>query len=57
MVAEAACILDPQAAWVRSTTTEAKIQALVDRGLLQPKAGVEWKAAAGEQFPSEDVKE
>jgi hypothetical protein len=34
MVAEAACILDPQAVWVRTTMTEAKIQVLVDRGLL-----------------------
>jgi hypothetical protein len=37
--------------------TEAKIQALVDRGLLRPKTEVEWRAAAGEDFPSEDVKE
>jgi hypothetical protein len=37
--------------------TEDKIQALVDRGLLRPKAEVEWKAAAGELFPTEDVKE
>jgi hypothetical protein len=29
----------------------------VDRGLLQPKTEVEWRAAAGEEFPSEDVKE
>jgi hypothetical protein len=36
---------------------EAKIQALVDRGLLRPKAEVEWKDAAGEEFPTEDVKE
>jgi hypothetical protein len=36
---------------------EAKIQALVNHGLLRPKAKVEWRAAAGEQFPSEDVKE
>jgi hypothetical protein len=36
---------------------EAKIQALADRGLLRPKAEVEWKAAAGEEFPTEDVKE
>jgi hypothetical protein len=57
MAMEAACIPDPQAAWVRSTMTEAKIQALVDHGLLRPKAEVEWRAAAGEQFPSEDVKE
>jgi hypothetical protein len=28
--------------------TEAKIQALVDRGLLQLKAEVKWKAAVGE---------
>jgi hypothetical protein len=37
--------------------TEAKIQALVDRGLLRLKTEVEWRAAAGEEFPSEDVKE
>jgi hypothetical protein len=53
----AASIPDPQAAWVRSTMTEAKIQALVNRGLLQPKEEVEWRATAGEQFLSEDVKE
>jgi hypothetical protein len=40
MVAEAACIPDPQAVWIRSTMTEAKIQALVDRGLLRLKAEV-----------------
>jgi hypothetical protein len=57
MAAEAPCIADPQAAWVRLTMTEAKIQALVDRGLLQQKTEVEWRAAAGEDFPSEDVKE
>jgi hypothetical protein len=57
MAAEAACIPDPQAVWVRSTMTEAKIQALVDHGLLPSKAEVEWMAAAGEQFPSEDIKE
>jgi hypothetical protein len=37
--------------------TETKIQALVDRRLLRPKAEVEWKATAGEEFPTEDVKE
>jgi hypothetical protein len=37
--------------------TEAKIQSLVDRGLLRPKAEVEWKAVVGEEFPTEDVKE
>jgi hypothetical protein len=57
MAAEAACIPDPQAAWVRSTMTEAKIQALVGRGLLRPKTELEWRATAGEEFPSEDVKE
>jgi hypothetical protein len=57
MVAEAACIPDLRTAWVRSTMTEDKIQALVDRGVLRPKAEVEWRAAAGEEFPSEDVKE
>jgi hypothetical protein len=57
MVVEAACIPDPRTTWVRSTMTEAKIQALVDRGLLRPKAEVEWRAAAGEEFLSEYVKE
>jgi hypothetical protein len=57
MAAEAACIPDSQAVWVRSMMAEAKIQALVDPGLLRPKAEVEWRAAAGEQFLSEDVKE
>jgi hypothetical protein len=57
MAAEAASIPDPQTAWVRSTMTKAKIQALVNRGLLQPKEEVEWRAAAGEQFPSNNVKE
>jgi hypothetical protein len=57
MAAEAACVPDPRAAWVRSTMTEAKIQALVDRGLLRPKTEVELRAAAGEEFLSEDVKE
>jgi hypothetical protein len=50
MAAEAACIPDTQAALIRSTMTEAKIQALVDRGLLRPKAEVEWRAAAGSNF-------
>jgi hypothetical protein len=29
----------------------------MDCRLLRPKVEVEWRAAAGEQFPSEDVKE
>jgi hypothetical protein len=57
MAVETACIPDSQAAWVRSTMTKAKIQALVDRGLLRSKTEVEWRAAVGEDFPSEDVKE
>jgi hypothetical protein len=57
MAAEAASIPDPQTAWARSMMTEAKIQALVNCGLLRPKVEVEWRAAAGVEFPSEDVKE
>jgi hypothetical protein len=57
MAAEAAPIPDPHTVWVQSTMTEAKIQALVDRRLLWPKAEVEWKAAVGGEFPTEDVKE
>jgi hypothetical protein len=56
MAAEAACIPDPQTAWVRSTMIEVKIQALVDRGVLRPKEEVEWRAASREEFTSEDVK-
>jgi hypothetical protein len=29
----------------------------VDRGLLRPKTEVEWRAAIGEEFSSEDIKE
>jgi hypothetical protein len=57
MAVAAAPIPDPRAVWVRSTMTEAKIQALVDRGLLRLKVEVEWKAAVEEEFPTEDVKE
>jgi hypothetical protein len=35
MAAEGASIPDPQAAWVRSMMTEAKIQALVEHGLVE----------------------
>jgi hypothetical protein len=37
--------------------TEEKIQALVDRGLLRPKAEVEWKVPTSEGFLMEDDKE
>jgi hypothetical protein len=57
MVVEALSILDPRTVWDRLTMTEAKIQSLVDRGLLRPKEEVEWKEAVGEEFPTEDVKE
>jgi hypothetical protein len=57
MAAEAAPVPVSRTVWVRSMMTEAKIQALVDRRLLRPKAEVEWKTAVGEEFPTEDVKE
>jgi hypothetical protein len=57
MVVEALPILDPRTVWVPSTMTEAKIQSLVDRGLLSPKEEMEWKATVGEEFPTKDVKE
>jgi hypothetical protein len=41
MAAETASIPDPQTMWVQSTMTEAKIQALVNRGLLRPKEEVD----------------
>jgi hypothetical protein len=57
MAVEAASIPDLHTSWVRSTMTEAKIHALLDRGLLWLKAKVVWRAAAGQRFLSEDVKE
>jgi hypothetical protein len=57
MVAEAAPISDPCTVWVRSLMIKAKIQTLVDRRLLRPKAEVEWKLAVGEELPTEDVNE
>jgi hypothetical protein len=57
MVAKTGPIPYPCIVWVRSTMIEAKIQSLVDRGLLRPKAEVEWKAAVGEEFLTEHVKE
>ena len=50
-------ILTPETVWTPSEMTEERIQALVDCGLLRPKAEMEWKAPAGEPFPSEDDKE
>jgi hypothetical protein len=50
-------IPDPQTMWLRSTMMDAKIQSLVDCGLLRLKEEVEWKAAVGEEFPTEDMKE
>jgi hypothetical protein len=57
MAPEAASIPDPRTVWVQSMMTEAKIWALVDRGLLQSKVEMEWKTAVWEEFPTEDVKE
>jgi hypothetical protein len=50
-------IPDLQMVWDPSEMTEEKIQALVNRGLLRPKAKVEWKVPTGEVFPTEDDKE
>jgi hypothetical protein len=57
MVVPARAIPDPRTVWEPSTMTEAKIQALVNRGLLRPKAEVEWKAPTGEAFPTKEDKE
>jgi hypothetical protein len=50
-------IPDPRTVWESSTMTEAKIQALVDRKLLRPKAEVKWKVPTCEALPTEDDKE
>jgi hypothetical protein len=57
MAAAARPIPDPWTVWEPLTMTETKIQSLVHRGLLRPKAEVGWKVPTGEEFPMEDVKE
>jgi hypothetical protein len=51
MAEEALPIPYPRTVWVPSMMMKAKIQS------LRPKEEVEWKAALGEEFPTEDVKE
>jgi hypothetical protein len=50
MAAAALPIPDPRTVWVSSTMTEAKIQSLVDRGLLRPKADVREQAVFASFF-------
>jgi hypothetical protein len=57
MAAMASQVLTLETVWDPSEMTEEKIQALVDHGLLRPKAEVEWKAPTGEEFLMEDDKE
>jgi hypothetical protein len=47
----------PKTVWKLSEITKEKIQVFVNRGLLRPKAEVEWKAPTGVVLPSEDSKE
>ena len=47
----------PEKMWLRSELSEQGIQALVTQGLLKPKLEVEWKAAFGEAFPTENTDE
>jgi hypothetical protein len=57
MAATSSQIPAPETVWDPSVMTDEKIQALVERGLLQPKAEVERKAPAGEVFSMENDKE
>jgi hypothetical protein len=57
MAATARQIPDPRTVREPLTVTVAKIQVLMDRGLLRSKAEMEWKAPMGEAFPTEDDKE
>jgi hypothetical protein len=50
---EKALIPDPSTIWEMSTVTKEQIQSLADRGLLRPKAQVDWRPAAGEEFLTE----
>jgi hypothetical protein len=46
-------IPDLRTVWEASTVMEEKIRSLADRGLLRPKSQVDWRPAAGEEFPTE----
>jgi hypothetical protein len=48
---------DRSTIWETSTMTEEPIQSLVDRGLLRPKAQVEWRPTTGEAFLMEGTDE
>jgi hypothetical protein len=50
---EPAHVSTPETVWEPSVVTEEQIQALATRGLLRPKAEISWRAAAGEEFPTE----
>jgi hypothetical protein len=54
---EKAPIPDPSTVWEMSTVTEEQIQSLADRGLLRPKAQVDCRPEAGEEFPTEGTGE
>jgi hypothetical protein len=54
---EKAPIPDPSTIRETSTVTEEQIQSLADHGLLRPKARVDWRSAAGEEFPTEGTDE
>lgn len=56
---EMAAIQHPEPAdvWETSVVTEGMLEVLVERGMLKPKEQVGWRAAAGEQFPSEHTDE
>lgn len=50
-------ILGPQSVWEPSVVTEAILERLVEHGLLKQKVEVGWRAAVGEEFPSEGTDE
>jgi hypothetical protein len=49
----AALLPEPTKAWRKSILTEASIETLEKRKLLQEKSVIQWRAATGNEFPSE----
>lgn len=43
--------------WMESTATEEMLQGLVEEGLLTPKELIEWRATAGQPFPTPNMGE
>lgn len=45
---------NPSTYWMKFVMTDEKVQDLVNYGLLGPKVFLDWRATAGQEFPTKD---